>query len=367
MNILITTRYTHLHHVNGYITMHNMTAINTNEECDESTFTQSSIPHVDSLDVLNHDIHFEAPLFPFDIIESMEPNDLSENTDYHQSNRVTDEVVREDVPSPDLTVVREQISESKYLMEDPLSDSSTSETALISLDRANHMEFNQEEAPLFPFYITDEIEANYSQYESMVDSSEYEKYLQTEGSINEDHMYESTCILPPPFHNVNDIYSNGTFQGQEYDDTGIHINDAELVPLQYQQNDDDIGEHWREDAVSPDFGVLEEQVIESKHIFPTLASDTNEPQRWINPKTAREVVESDIAVQRLQLHEIKFPTPTSLDLNLDDLHSDEEYQVHEYVDVDEQMQTFHQSLTHEVQPPYNWGMANEQLDREQRP
>ena len=356
-----------------------MTAINTIEECDESRFTQSSIPHVDSLDVLNHDIHFEAPLFPFDIMESIESNDLSENTDYHQSAKVTDEVVREDVPSPDLTVLREQISESKYLMEDPygwnhpiiatdsLSDSSTRETALISLDRANHMEFNQEEAPLFPFHITDEIQANYSQYESMVDSSEYEEYLQTEGHINEDQMYESKCILPPPFYNVNDIYPSDTFRGQEYDDTGIHINDAELVPLQYQQNNDDISEHWREDAVSPDFLVLNEQVIESKHIFPTLASDTNEPQCWINPKTAREVIESDIAAQRVQLHEIKSPTPTSLDLNLDDLHSDEEYQVHEYDDVNEQMQTFHQSPTYEVQPRYTWGMANEQLEREQRP
>ena len=210
------------------------------------------------------------------------------------------------------------------------------------------MGFGQTEAPLFPSHLTEAIEPDHSQYESVVDSIECVEYPQTK-KIEEDaamkvQMCECERILSPPFYNVNSIYPENTLQGQQYDD----INNAVLLPLRYPQTNDDINEQWQENAVSP-----------------------------------------DIAVQRLQVHDIKFPTPISLDLCLDDLHSDGEYQEQEHEDVNEQMmlplqltalsscpiqrdslecpdvvmQTFYHSPIHQVQPRYNWGMANEQLQK----
>ena len=425
--------------------MHNMTAINTVEQCDESTLTESSIPHVDSLDVLKHDFDFETPLFPFDIIESIEPNypeyermiDLSENTDYQQSSRVSNEFVRENVPSPDLAVVKEQILESKYLMEDPykwnnpnIATDSSSDSNIMETNGNLHQNVvyrnpsaleqqpleSQYQSPTFNPILSRDIEWNIPD-DICIDHgfrgyhpnhinkavsfpfnnvAECSQYAQFGGYINRKQKQHITFISPD-FALLNEkVYEpHYTLTAQPYDDEDgrnspqIAVSTEESFKTKYDSSDinqnksyysnsveafpeieyDDHSEamQFPLDLTNPSVSSTQCSPLEcAGPIFSRLPSDTNEPLFRINPKIAREVIESDITLQRLQLHDVKFPTPISLDLCLDDLYSDEEFQGHEYDDVNEHMQTFNQSPIYGVQPQYDWGMANAQLEREQR-
>ena len=431
--------------MNSEIKMHNMTAINTIEECDESTFTQSSIPHMDSLDVLNHELDIEVPLFPFDITESIEPNhpeykrmvDRSEKTDYHQSSRVNYEIVREDVPSPDLTVVKEQISESKYLMKDlykrnnpnigtdSSSDSNIMETNgnlhqkvvyrnLSALEQQPSFQ-SQYQSPTFnpmlprdikwniPYHIctghgsggfhpNDINEAVSFPFNNLMECS---RCPQLGGYINRKQQEHITSVSPDFAMLKDEVYEPPyTLTAQPYDDEDGRISPQIAVSTKesfktkcissdidqnknYYSNsveafpENEYHDHYESmlfplDLTNPFVSSTQRASLECANpIFSRLPSGANEPLCGINPKIARKVIKSDIAVQRLQLHETKFPTPISLDLSLDDLYSDEEFHGNEYDDVNEEIQTFHYSPTHEVRPQYDWGMANAQLEREQ--